>query len=151
MLATGDKAPAFDLELQGGGRKSLNDLLARGPALIGFFKVSCPVCQFTFPFLERLHRAGVNVAGISQDDAASTAEFNDEFGITFPVLRDARGYPASNGFAISHVPSLFLVEQDGTISWAVEGFSKSELEKAASRLGASPFRPGEYVPEWKAG
>lgn len=151
MLAVGDKAASFELEDVNGARKSLDSLLSSGAALVAFFKISCPVCQFTFPFLERLYRAKANIVGISQDDAASTRDFNEEFGISFPVLVDGHGYPASNGFGISHVPSLFLVEPDGRVSWAVEGFSRQELEKAGARLGASPFKPGEYVPEWKAG
>ena len=151
MLAVGDRAVEFEIRDLNGGRKSLKDLLGTGPALIAFFKVSCPVCQFTFPFLERLHRAKVNVFGISQDDASSTRDFNEEFGISFPVLLDERGYPASNGFGITHVPSLFLVEPDSVVSWVLEGFSKQEFERVGSRLGAAPFKPGENVPEWKAG
>jgi len=151
MLAPGDQAPAFELDQLGGGRTSLQDLLAAGPAVLAFFKVTCPTCQFTFPFLERLHRAGVTVAGISQDDPASTREFKEEFGVSFPVLLDQRGYPASNGFGIAYVPAMFCVEPDGTISWALEGFGKRDIEALGLRFGAALFRPGEYVPEWKAG
>jgi hypothetical protein len=31
------------------------------------------------------------------------------------------------------------------------GFDKKGLEKLGQRLGAEPFAPGEYVPEWKSG
>jgi peroxiredoxin len=151
MLAVGDRAPGFALTDLEGGRKSLEDLAANGPVLLAFFKVSCPVCQFTFPFLERFHQGKANVVGISQDDAGLTRGFNEEFGITFQVLIDSTGYPASNGFGISHVPSLFVVEQDGTVSWALDGFNKRELADLGARFNVKPFHPTDYVPEWKAG
>jgi peroxiredoxin len=120
--------------------------------LLAFFKVACPVCQLTFPFLERLSRA-LKIFGVSQDDAEATREFNQEHGITFPALLDSEGegFPASNAYGISRVPSLFLIEPDGKISWTLEGFSKKDLEQLGARVGVKPFKPGEDVPEWKAG
>jgi peroxiredoxin len=156
MLAGGARAPSFHLRALDGSMYSLEEILARGPAVLAFFKVSCPVCQLTSPFLERLHQrrqeGGLQFIGISQDAGAPTREYNQEFGVTFPTLLDDPGdYPASNAFGISHVPSLFLVEQDGSVSWSVDGFSKRELEALGRRAGVAPFLPGEYVPEWKAG
>ena len=46
---------------------------------------------------------------------------------------------------------MFLVEPDGAISHVIEGWQKRELEWLGGKAGASPFRPGENVPEWKAG
>src|ERR1700739_3654766 len=91
-LATGTTAPAYDLKTLEGKRVSLNDELARGPVVLAFFKVSCPTCQYAFPFLERLHKAygqkGVALFGVSQNEAKDTAAFIKEFGITFPILLD---------------------------------------------------------------
>ena len=155
MLEAGAKAPAIRLvDPNTKAEKSLDELLLNGPAVIAFFKVTCPTCQFTFPFLERLSRAGsVRMVGVSQDDAESTAEFNREFGVTFPTLLDEehRDYPASNAFGISQVPSMFLVEPGGRISWTSNGFSRRELEELGRRAGVTPFSQDEYVPEWKSG
>src|SRR5438045_8829779 len=96
MLGRGMHAPRFELNDLAGGRQSLEKILEKGPVLLAVFKVSCPVCQLTFPFLERIsHNDAVEVVGISQDDSGSTAGFNRRFGITFPtLLDDAReGYP----------------------------------------------------------
>jgi peroxiredoxin len=115
------------------------------------------VCQFTFPFLERIHAARTDqelqFIGISQDDPESTAEFNRQFGVTFPTLLDTEesGYQASNKYGISHVPTMVLIERDGTVGWALDGFSRSELEKLGARAGAKPFRKDDYVPEWRSG
>jgi hypothetical protein len=70
-----------------------------------------------------------------------------------PTLLDSEdeGYPASNAFGITHVPSLFLVEPDGTISLASEGFMKTDLEAIGARAGLPVFGAKESVPAWKAG
>jgi hypothetical protein len=46
---------------------------------------------------------------------------------------------------------MFLVPPGGVISNVIEGWRKKEMEGLAAPAGASLFRPGEYVPEWKAG
>jgi peroxiredoxin len=153
-VEAGVRAPVFTLRNLQGGTTSLDELLARGPALLAFFKISCPVCQLAFPFLERMaHRDGVRIVGISQDDAEATRFFNQKFGITFPTLLDEAGqrYPASNAYGLTSVPALFLVEMDGSVSKAIVGFSKRDMEALGERIGAPPFRPEEKVPEWKAG
>lgn len=154
LLDAGSRAPGFRLPLLAGGEATLTDLLSRGPVLLAFFKVTCPVCQLTFPFLERLHSAGtLAIYGISQNDDEDTREFNHQFGVTFPMLLDAEegGFPVSNAFGISSVPTVFLIERDGTISRVIEGWRKKEIEWLGAKAGAVPFRQGENVPEWKAG
>lgn len=154
MLAEGEQAPAFELKKLQGGQRSLGEILKTGPALFAFYKISCPVCQLTAPYLERLSAGGkIQIVGVSQDDAESTQGFNQRFGVTFPTLLDqaSDGYPASNAYGISSVPSLFLVEPDGRVSKSFNGFSKRDLEDLGARAGVAPFRPDDKVPEWKAG
>ncbi len=153
MLEVGERAPDLQLQDPDGKKRSLGDLLAAGPAVLAFFKTTCPVCQFTFPFLERLKNGSISIYGICQDDAQDTRDFNREFRITFPVLLDTEdsGYPASNAYGIAYVPSVFLVEPDGKIGWAMEGFNRKALEALGRRTGVAPFRPGERIPDSKAG
>lgn len=157
MLAAGDRAPEVKLKQLGGEARSLQDLLARGPVLLAFYKTTCPVCQLAFPFLERIHRgqstAAFSIYGISQDDDADTRDFNREFGVSFPTLLDSEdaGYPASNAYGISHVPSVFLVEPGGAISRAFDGFDKQALAALGARAGVATFRPGDRVPDFKPG
>src|SRR5882672_7097666 len=119
-LEAGARAPEFNLPtLDGKGSQSLGAALASGSVLLAFFKVSCPTCQLTLPFIERMYKGAKNgvtrMFAVSQDDAADTREFNQEFGITMPTLLDLeqKGYPASNAFGLTNVPSLFLVEPGG--------------------------------------
>jgi peroxiredoxin len=154
VLEEGARAPAFRLQSLAGAAVSLDDILAKGPALLAFYKISCPVCQLTFPFLERLAAgSGVQIIGISQDDFGATTAFNQRFGVTFPTLLDSakENYPASNAFGITNVPTMFLVEADGEIAKTISGFSKRDLEAVGTRAGVTAFRADENVPEWKAG
>jgi peroxiredoxin len=124
-----------------------------GPVLLIFYKISCPVCQMTLPFLERIAHGSLRIVAISQDDETGTRRFQSRFGVTLNTLFDSEddGYPASNAFGIRHVPSLFLVETDRTISLASEGFVKADLESIALRAAVPIFRADEAVPAWKAG
>jgi peroxiredoxin len=154
MLAAGSRAPEFNLARVNGAKQSLREILEKGPALLAFYKISCPVCQLTAPYLERLSSsAQIQVIGISQDDDGSTRGFLDRFGVTFPTLLDQSqaGYPASNAYGISSVPSLFLVERDGQVSRSFSGFSKRDLADLGAMAGVPLFQPGDDVPDWKAG
>jgi peroxiredoxin len=153
MLVAGDKAPAFSLPDLNGAQHSLAEMLQQGPVLIALYKVGCPVCQLTLPYLERISNGGLRIVAICQDDAPATARFMRSFGVTMLTLLDTHesGYPVSNAFGIEYVPSLFLVETDGVISLAGTGFRKTQLEALAARAGSPIFRPDENVPAWKAG
>ena len=154
MLAEGSQAPEFTLLRMDGSTISSTEIAQNGPALLVFFKISCPTCQFTFPFLERLSKnSKLQVIGVSQNDAEGTAEFNQAFGISFPILLDseATGFRASNGFGISHVPSMFVMEPDGKISTAEQGFTKLLLEELGERAGVAVFSPAEKIPLYKPG
>ena len=56
MLQVGKSAPHFELAAIDGKSYSLQEGLKRGPVLAAFFKVNCPTCQYTLPFLERLYQ-----------------------------------------------------------------------------------------------
>jgi peroxiredoxin len=160
----GQTAPDFSLKGTDGKSYSLDELRRNGPVVAAFFKISCPVCQFTFPFLERLHQlyGGVNVTflGISQDDAKATASFARDYRVTFPMALDEKekGYPASNAYGLTSVPTVFLIDTDGTVRVSSMGFVKDELERIAAelaerrRIAPTPlFRPNESVPANRPG
>ena len=161
-IQPGAAAPQFSLAGLDGKPQSLADALKKGPVLAAFFKVGCPVCQFTFPFLERMYEsygdANVTFWGVSQDDARDSRDFNEEFGVKFPVLIDADGYKATRQFGLTNVPSVFLIATDGRVRATSVGFSKKDLEAMAAEIaqasGKPPqplFRAGEIVPAFKPG
>jgi peroxiredoxin len=161
-LAAGASAPPIELPDTEGRRVAVAQLLEKGPVLTAFYKVSCPVCQFTLPFVERIHKAyghdRVAIIGISQDDARDTKEFGKEYGLTFPSLIDAEDYPVSNAYGLTNVPTVFLIQQDGTIAASFTGFDKLGLEGVSasfaehlSKPAAAVFKPDEKVPDHKPG
>jgi peroxiredoxin len=154
LLEPGSAAPSGFLRELTGEQTSLAARRGVKPLVAAFMKVSCPVCQMTFPFLDRMAAAGtVDFVGIGQDHAGALQSFRSKFQVQFPMLMDAAedGYPTSNAFGLSHVPTVFLIEPDGEISLVMEGFSKAQMLELGRRAGVNPFLPGEYVPEWKSG
>ncbi len=161
-IVAGNIAPGFVLQSLDHQEYSLPNLMERGPVVAAFFKISCPVCQFTFPFLERLYKrygsGDVSVLGISQDDARATKDFAGEYGVTFPLLLDEDGYPVSNAYGLTNVPTIFLIDTDGRVRVSSMGFDKKDLETIAHELAerrkmalAPLFRPNEVVPANKPG
>jgi peroxiredoxin len=162
-LTAGAKAPDFSLPALEGSNFSLQEALQRGPVLAVFFKVSCPTCQYTFPFLERIHKAygdkKISVVGISQNNKSETGSFLKEYGITFrTLLDDPNGYAVSNAYGITNVPSLFLIEESGTIEMSSVGWLKRDVEDIYRKVGAGQqaalppiFQPGDDVRDFRAG
>ncbi len=138
-LTVGKVAPDFALPTLNGGSFSLHDALKRGPVVLAFFTISCPVCQFAFPYVERLHQAykgkNVTIIGVSQGDAKNTALFVKEFGITFPVaLDDPKKYLASNAYGLTNVPTIFCVSPAGEIEQSIVGWSRADMEELSRTL-----------------
>ncbi len=162
-LTAGTQAPDFELKAMDGRRFVLREELAHGPVVLAFFKVSCPTCQYAFPFLERLERAyghkGVRIIGVSQNDPKQTAAFTKEFGVTFPVLLDDTDrYPVSNAYGLTNVPSIFWITQHGEIEVSSVGWLKADFEEVSRKMATSGnlppavlFKPGEEVRDFQAG
>ncbi len=163
-LIAGVPAPKLKLPDLQAGPFSLEEALKRGPVLLVFFKISCPTCQFTLPYLERLYqglkgKTVPEIVGISQNNQKDTAAFLRQFGVTFPVLLDdPKSYPASNAYGITNVPTLFYIGQGGAIEISSVGWSRNDLEQITQRVeqdakvaNIALFRSGEQIPDLKAG
>ena len=162
-LIAGNKAPDFTLQTTDGKPFPLRDALARGPVVLAFYKVSCPVCQYGLPFVERLHMAygkqNVTLAGVSQNNSRDTLAFAKEYGLTFPqLLDDPSTYAVSNAYGLTNVPTLFLIAPDGEIEMSSVAWHKGEFEEINRRMAAagaiapaSMFRPGEDVRDFRSG
>jgi peroxiredoxin len=172
-LPAGAKAPDFSLPAvssgkdgnknKDGGTFSLPAALKKGPVLAAFFKVSCPTCQYTFPYLERIHQAHgdkkITIVGISQNNERDTTAFLKEYGVTFPtLLDDPDGYAVSNAYGLTNVPTLFLIGPDGKIEISSVGWVKQEVEDINRKLAMaqqialpSIFQAGEDVRDFRAG
>jgi peroxiredoxin len=161
-LAAGTTAPDFALPTMDGKKFSLREALARGPVVAVFFKISCPVCQYALPFLERIYRAhggkSVTFVGVSQNGKKDTAAFMQEYGVTFPMLLDDTStYPVSNAYGLTNVPTIFWIAADGQIEISSVGWLRSDVEEINRRAGEAAgsfqpvFQPGEPVADFRAG
>jgi len=159
-LIEGTKAPSFSLKSIAGKQHNLHETLKSKPAVVlAFFKVSCPVCQLSFPYLERLHRSypTLPIWGISQDDVDATEAFAKMYGSTFPMLIDD-SLESTVNYDLTNVPSIFLVTQDQRVAMTTVGFVKADLEKLNRELAGLAdltvvplFTSADEVPELKPG
>jgi peroxiredoxin len=148
MLKRGDRAPPFELPDLEGKLWRLNGT----PAVVVFWKPACVTCHLAFPYLERLAQAypqgGWRLLAVSQDSPAASRVFAEELGVTLPLLIESEGWPVSQQYDPEATPTLFFVDQDGTIALTSIGFDKAELNEAsrllAERLGVAPQ---EIAPE----
>jgi peroxiredoxin len=157
-LEAGVKAPDVTLPTIGGNEFSLSAALQKGPVLLAFFKISCPVCQFAMPYAERIFQAAkgnpVTIIAISQDDERATASFAKEYRLTMPIaLDDMKTYPASNAYGLTTVPMFFLINPEGDIRIASTGWFREEQEQIYRAVAGDGeyFRTDERIPELKYG
>jgi peroxiredoxin len=162
-LETGTKAPEFELSTTEGAQFSLRDALARGPVLALFFKVSCPVCQYAFPYFERIHKAygsgKFTVVGISENEKKDTTDFVRKYGITFPVLlEDTKTFPVSNAYGLTNVPTAFWIAEDSEVELSSVGWVRRDFDQIASKAASVSgqnakqlFQPTEQVADFRAG
>jgi len=163
-LPNGAKAQEFALTSTTGQPVILSELIKRGPVVVAFFKVSCPTCQYAFPYFERLSQVhkpeAVSFVGISQNDLRDTEAFMKQYGVTFPVaIDDSRHYVVSNAYKLTNVTTAYLVDREGKIQVSSVGWARKDIEEINLKLAMMDpaqkphpiFKPGEEVAEYKAG
>lgn len=160
-LSPGKKAPGFELAGEDGSPRIFKAQAGEPFTVLAFYKDTCPVCQYTLPFLERVYQGAkrkLTFWAVSQDDGERAKEFAKHYGVTFPQAIDKPGYPVSKAYGIRSVPTTFLIEPGGEILRNIEGFVKKDLEELSKDLGKllgipAPivFKPGEDVPTLRSG
>ena len=157
-LELGTDAPDFRLLDADGEEFHLRGQLGAGPVVLTFFKTSCPTCQYGLPYLDRLVSAleGTTAESIAvcQDAPGDAERFKLEFDFKTRVVFDTEdaGFPVSNAYGLTNVPTVFLIQRHGDIAHTGVGWSKSDVEEIAAKLGVStPFRPEEVVLPFKPG
>ncbi len=163
-LSVGVQAPDFTLSGIDGKQYSLSAALEQGPLLAVFIKTTCPVCDLTMPYLNRLTETygtqGWQLWVVSQDDQQTSRRYAQDFEATFPLVVDdpVDGWAVSRAYDPPATPTLFLIGPDGQVQFSGQGFSKADLnaigERIAGHLGVQPavvaelndgnpdFRPG---------
>jgi peroxiredoxin len=151
MLEPGDRAPALSLSDAGTG-EPVADPWRDGPVVLAFFKTTCPVCQMAAPKVQALADAGVRVVAVGEDPPPAIQSYADRYGQKVTTLSEPAPYPVSDAYAIDTVPTLFLVDDDGTVRDVAVSWDRDAWNRLAEAAGASPvsdaadglppFRPG---------
>lgn len=111
-----------------------------GMLVLAFFKTTCPTCQLTFPYLQKLadgyaDSKKVTVWGVSQDDVETTAAFAEKYGITFPLLLD-RELWHSMTYGITNVPTVYLADSAGLVHKKIVGWDRDAMNEVSARIAA---------------
>lgn len=132
-LAVGDSAPTFTLTDQDGAPVALSDFAGQSVVVYFYPAAMTPgctteACDFR-DNLNSLQAAGYQVLGISKDDPATLKKFQQQEGLTFPLLSDpdlavhqaygAYGEKTLYGKVSTGVlRSTFVVDPDGRLAIA---------------------------------
>ncbi len=92
-IEEGQKAPAFTLASDKGGKVSLQDFAGRPLVLYFYPKDDTPGCtKEACSFRDRgaeIRKLGAEVVGVSPDSTASHGKFRDKYHLDFPLLADS--------------------------------------------------------------
>ena len=145
MLESGSKAPEFVLENDQGGESSLSELLQDGPLILYFYPADfTPGCTKEACSIRDIHNdiqaVGLQVAGVSPQDADSHQRFRGEHNLPFTLLSDPekvaiKMYDVDGPFGVGVRRATFLINQDRVIQDAMMadvriGRHKEFIEKA---------------------
>lgn len=137
-------APQAGLRLplnDGTGERSLRD--ERGKIVVlNFWASWCEPCKDEAPVLEKVHQRlaksgkGMVLGALFDDAIADAREFEEEFGLTYPSVRDVDSELYS-GFGGTGVPETFVLNAKGEITAISRGqVSEEFLDTALKKLGA---------------
>jgi len=139
-------APAFTLPALDGHPVSLADFRGRN-VVVTFWASWCGPCRMELPalrtFYARTHKndAAFEIIAISIDasreDAAQAAA---ELKIPFLVLHDP-GQKTADKYGIDAIPTLFVIDKNGDVSYSNIGFDMSMEIMLAQQLGVKNYNP----------
>jgi peroxiredoxin len=108
-LQAGDRAPAFTLPDPDGKLVSSQDLLAKGPLVLTFYRgVWCPYCNLDLQALEEvrteIEARGAFLVAVSQQTAANSRKAQRTNKLGFPIVGDKDGELAAKFGIRWHLP-----------------------------------------------
>ncbi len=118
VLAKGDVAPDFSVELSGGGSFKLSENKGK-VVLINIWATWCGPCVGEMPAFEKLNSEyGDELAIVcvnSMEDKGTVDSFIKENGYTFPIAYDEQGI-MNNLYPTEGIPYTVIVGKDGKIA-----------------------------------
>jgi len=153
MLARHDRAPSFWLpDIDTGGVVSDPWSARPAPTVLAFFKATCPVCQMAAPKLAAMSTSGAHVIAIGEDPVPKLAGYRERWGQSVPTLSEPPPYRVSDAYRLASVPSLYLVDPDGTILDAVGGWDRDGWNRVSVAAGGTAISAtGDGLPSFRPG
>lgn len=151
MIAAGAVAPSFALPDAVTG-ETVTDPWRDGRTVVVFFKVTCPVCKMVASKVTALAEGGARVVAVGEDPPAALQRYAAAEGQRVTTLSEAAPYRVSDAYGVSSVPTLFLVEPDGTVADAVGGWDRIRWNAVAAACGAAAISvEGDGLPVFRPG
>ncbi|MFT8895392.1 MAG: peroxiredoxin-like family protein [Acetobacter sp.] len=161
VVKTGDVLPPLTLSALDGSMVSLDDLVAKGPAVLVFFRFAgCPACNIALPHYRdtlwpELKASGIPLLAISPQPKALLSEIATRHDLPFPVATDT-GLKLSRALGLTYTfdePSRQSALAKGGKSEALNGLEDTwELPKPAG-IVLGPGGGGRFAdvaPYWMA-
>lgn len=125
VIAKGEKAPNFQLKkFSSDETVTLRDLEGKG-VMLNFWATYCDPCKDEMPFMNDLYEEyqdrGVEILAVNLDATDIVVErFQEEYDISFPILRDRQGQ-VMDLYNIGPIPTSIFINPDGEIVEQVQG------------------------------
>ena len=105
--------------------------------VLEFWASWCTVCRMTVPLLNAWHdrygARGLTVLGVTTDPAALATSASIELGINYGVHSDPEA-STTRAYRANAIPTLFLIDQNGTVQDVVVGYESDRLAEVEARV-----------------
>ncbi|HEX5188665.1 MAG TPA: redoxin domain-containing protein, partial [Streptosporangiaceae bacterium] len=143
LVAPGKAAPALRVTSTDLGGTGLDDLTARGAALLLFVSEECPTSALALRNLGPLCRAwdaaGLSATAVFEDPLDTALRMARTLGWTGRAVSQDPPYRSSRDYGLLAVPTAVLVDRDGIVAASVVGWNQPALAaliaRAAGLLG----------------
>lgn len=137
-LRFGERPDHFGVRLLHGGHLTHEDVIGKGPTLIGFFSPGCGACVAQAPAFTRRAAAWPGgpdrVVVVVADDTEEGAEFAERFAGLARLVVDGTTGPVATAFGVTAFPSFGILDDDATV--VAEAVRVDALPEAASSPSA---------------
>ncbi|WP_158275688.1 TlpA family protein disulfide reductase [Marinilabilia rubra] len=139
VVEKGDKVPEFAIEIEDGKTLNISDYEG-SVVFINFFATWCGPCRKELPFLQKdvwdkyKTKDNFKLMAIGRGhDQEEVDTFKKEQGFQIPMYGD-KDKSVYTKFATRYIPRNYIIDADGEIVYASQGFSKEEFEKMVDLL-----------------
>ncbi len=140
IVKVGDAMPAFSVMADDGQVLLASSQLKGKVVLLNFFATWCPPCQkelavvhtTLWPKYKDNAQFALVVVGREHNEA-ELAKYNEKKGFTFPLYPD-KSRAIYGAFANSLIPRSYLIDKEGKVIHATEGYTEEEFADLMQRI-----------------